>query len=344
MDLHKEFVKLSFDIIKMKNKLISLLLEIYEKEIYKEKGCRTIYEYAFKYAKLSKEVVDKAIRTLKHLEGKPCLKKIIETQGIHKVALVATIATAANEVIFAKHVENMSKAALFEFAKELRSQQEGMEGVAGRNESSECCFCQAIPSKMQIELDAEMQIMFLKFKEKYAKNFSNQEALRVMMKKMERLEVESESVKSLDIVEAKIRQDDKNIGEKKTGAKMACDEIAQLENLVPGNGKADEKLPLPSRHIPKIKKEEILKKYQHKCAYPGCVKPGETMHHRIPFAFERSHESIIPLCEVHHEFSHNGLISHELQEPENWRLKMAGATSIFDGFYLAKRNMSVEIE
>lgn len=298
MDLHKEFVRLSFDIIKMKNKLISLLLDIYEKEIYKEKGCRTIHEYGFKYAKLSKEVVDKAIRTLKHLEGKPCLKQAIETQGIHKVALVATIATEGNEQIFAKHLHNMSKTALFEFAKELRSQQKGIDGLNIKlfNESH---FCQAVPSKMQIELDAEMQTMFLKFKEKYAKNMSNKEVLKMMMKKTEE-------------------------GENKSS-----------KNSVPGNG--DEKLSLPSRYIPKVKKEEISKKYQNKCAYPGCVKAVETMHHRVPFAFKKTHESVVPLCKIHHEFAHNGVISHELQEPENWKLKIAGETSIFDKFYISKK-------
>lgn len=315
MDLHKEFVKLSFDIIKMKNKLISLLLEIYEKGIYKEKGCRTIYEYAFKYAKLSKEVVDKAIRTLKHLEGKPCLKQAIETQGIHKVALVATIATAENEQIFAKHVQNMSKAALFEFAKELRSGQEGMDGVVNvdmklfNERCEENHLCRAVPSKMQIELDSEMQTMFLKFKEKYAKNFSNQEALKMMLKKVEG-------------------------GENKS-----------IKNAITGNGEkdgSDEKPVLPSRYIPKVKKEEILKKYQNKCAYPSCVKAVETMHHRVPFSFERNHESVIPLCEVHHEFAHNGVIAHELQEPENWKLKMAGETSVFDEFYVAKRNVAIK--
>ena len=76
-ELHREFVTLAFDIIKMKNRLMALLLEIYERNIYKEQGCRTIYEYGFKYARLSKEVIDKALRTLKHFGDKPCFKKTI---------------------------------------------------------------------------------------------------------------------------------------------------------------------------------------------------------------------------------------------------------------------------
>lgn len=339
MNLHKEFVKLSFDIIKMKNKLISLLLEIYEKEIYKQCHCQTIHEYGFKYAKLSREMVDKAIRTLKHLENKPLLKQVIETHGIHKVAMVATIATPENEGIFAKHVENLSKPALFEFSKELRrrqqnekvSDQEAMFPGQTKDPSTSDPeipqFCQAVPAKITIELDPEMQILFLKFKGKYAKNLSNREALRVMLREMDRA---GDDVKGREAV---------------TNMPVKAGEIS-----VPGNGnrkhheganniKPMSEIRFPSRHIQKKKSMEIRAKYQHKCAYPGCVKTVEVMHHRIPFAFERSHESIIPLCDVHHEFAHNGLITHELLEPENWRLKTERRTSIFDQFYLKNRRV-----
>ncbi len=359
--LHKEFVKLSFDIIKMKNKLISLLLEIYEKEIYKERGCRTIHEYGFKYAKLSRELVNKAIRTLKHLENKPFLKQVIETQGIHKVALVATIATPENEKIFAGHIRNMSKPALFEFTKELRHNMkngeasgqksmfaekigysENLEEHYQKDESARLVtilrFCQAVPSKMQIELDTEMQTLFLKFKEKYAKNLSNREALRVMLKKME---APDQKVIPGNVIVKKSNQviDEKPVPAYRTGrpgndfGQSATVDIRDY--LLHEN----EKNVFPSRRIRNKKDQEIRLKYHHKCAYPGCVKTVEVMHHRIPFAFERSHESVIPLCDVHHEFAHNGLIAHELLEPENWQLKTEGSTSIFDQFYLQNRHV-----
>ena len=160
----------------MKNKLMSLLLEIYEKEIFREHGCRTIYEYAFKYAKLSKETVNKALQTLRKVEDKPCLKKMIETQGIYKVAIVATLATPETDKVFAQHVENMSKPALFEFAKELRH-----GSAANANETAKC---HAAPQKLTIELDEELQILFLRLKNKYAKDFSNKEALKVLLRKL----------------------------------------------------------------------------------------------------------------------------------------------------------------
>ncbi|MBI5753967.1 hypothetical protein HZA40_02375 [Candidatus Peregrinibacteria bacterium] len=149
-DLHRIFVKLSFDIIKMKNKLISLLLEIYEQKIYKNYSCLTIYEYAFKYAKLSKEVVDKAVRTLKHLENKPCLKGAIETQGIHKVALVATIATPETDAAWADKLKNMSKPAVQELSKEVRYKMENGDCVnqnlfGEKSASAENANCKTSP-------------------------------------------------------------------------------------------------------------------------------------------------------------------------------------------------------
>ena len=77
------------------------------------------------------------------------------------MAMVATIATPETDKVLAQHVENMSKAALFEFAKELRHGHEK---------------CEAVNGKIKIELDEEMLKIFLKLKDKYAKGCSNGEA------------------------------------------------------------------------------------------------------------------------------------------------------------------------
>lgn len=161
MNLHQEFKKLAFDISEMKKKLISLLLEIYEKEIYKEHGCTTIYEYAYKYAKLSRERVQKALRTLKNTEGLPELRAQIATSGLDKVALVVKLATPENEKLLVQHVQTMPTPVLQQFTKEIRH--------------GKC-----VVPKMTIELDEEMQIMFNQLKKKHGA--SNQETLRIILK------------------------------------------------------------------------------------------------------------------------------------------------------------------
>jgi hypothetical protein len=56
----------------------------------------------------------------KNLKGKPHLQKAVESEGIHKVALVAKLATPASDAAFADKVRNMSKLSLEELTRELR--------------------------------------------------------------------------------------------------------------------------------------------------------------------------------------------------------------------------------
>jgi hypothetical protein len=239
-NLHKEFVKTAFDINKMKNKLMSLLLEIYEKEIYKKYNCGSIFEYGFKYARLSKNVVEKGIRTLRNLENKPCLKKMIETQGIHKVALVATLADEKTDKIFAEYVGNMSKPALAELAKEVRAKRDSafFDDAKARvlrrdqvDEFGDGSFdakinfnmkgCQAVNKKIKIELDEETEILFLRLKKKYAKESSNKYALKVLLKKMADVVERKGGELMADFVEGEGGELKADVVERKGGELMA---------------------------------------------------------------------------------------------------------------------------
>ncbi|MEK7673255.1 MAG: hypothetical protein AAB373_05210 [Patescibacteria group bacterium] len=376
MNLHREFVKLSFDIFKMKNRLISLLLEIFEKEIYLEHGCADIFEYGFKYAKLSRETVEKALRTLKHVEDKPFLKQAIAKCGIHKVALVATIATPETDKVFAEHVANMSKPALFEFAKEVRfglkqgkingENMEIGENLFGQNLGNQHFDasvnqyrkpCRAASNNLKIELDHEMQILFFQLKHRLQKeqkrDFSNKEALRLMLGKLAQKEViKSELAKTkTSLLVQKGVPGNGTAGGQKVAEESAKGTIQQevgsaenlknqLENKAINEDPKDEQPILQeavSRYVPAKQKREILHKYQNHCAYPNCAKPAENIHHRRPFAQSQSHETIIPLCKNHHEFAHNGIVGGQDQEPKDWRLTVNSQKSRVDELYLAYR-------
>ena len=157
-DLHKKFIKLGRERNRITYKLLALLPEIYERGIYKE-YYPSIYEYAGRLAGLSRGVVDKALQLEKKLEDKPCLQKAIETQGVHKVAIIANIATPETDRAFADKVENMSKGALQQLSKEIRGKQE----------------------RITIELDEEMRFMFIQIKKELGIT-SNKEALREILK------------------------------------------------------------------------------------------------------------------------------------------------------------------
>ena len=146
--------------------LLNMLPEIYESGIWK-KYAGDIYKYAGRYGGIGRSSVEKRLKLEKHLENKPQLKAAIEKVGIHKVALMATIATPANEKMLADKALNMSKNALQTLSKELRG-----------NDSIEPC--QARPVKITIELDAEMTFLFLKFKKKF-KNLNNKEVMKKLL-------------------------------------------------------------------------------------------------------------------------------------------------------------------
>ncbi|MBI2634629.1 hypothetical protein HYW82_03115 [Candidatus Peregrinibacteria bacterium] len=301
MDLHKEFISLNYQIIGMKNKLISLLLEIYEQEIYKKHGCSTIYEYAFKYAKLSKERVQKALRTLKNTENTPLIRAQIETCGLDKVALVAKLATPENQHLYAEHVQNMPTPVLQAYTKEIRQ---------GKP---------AAP-KMMIELDEEMQILFNQLKKQLAPNFSNQSALKIILKTVSGDAFSNYASRSQT---DQLPQTDATIKHSEINEKQP------LESPPQQNAPS-----LPSRTIPAHIKRAVTKKTAGKCAYPHCTKPIENFHHTVPFAFQKNHNSLVGLCKVHHEFCHHGVVCDELKDPEKWRLSLESHKSLFDSFYL----------
>ncbi|MBI4234974.1 HNH endonuclease [Candidatus Peregrinibacteria bacterium] len=355
-DLHRQFRALVFDIHKMKNRLMMLLLEIYEQEIYKKHNCSTIYEYAFKYAKLSKETVQLALRTLRNTEDKPLLRAQIESKGIYKVAMVAKLATPETEKFYADHVQRMRKPVLFEFAKEVRksgkmgNDEEVKQEASGENAEDAAQFeakCCAVVPKVSIELDEEMQIIFNQLKKEYGENLSNKEALRMILKKLKesgKTQSASQKSKSKDVPG--------NVSQNQATTPVTENQISKTASVntthwpckirkhsaapLPAASKATPTKPpkFPSHTIPRDKKREIDIKQNHKCAYPNCVKPIENYHHKIPFSFNRSHESLVGLCEVHHEFCHHGVIRHELDEPNRWRLNIQAARSQFDNFFL----------
>jgi hypothetical protein len=62
-----------------------------------------------------------------------------------------------------------------------------------------------------------------------------------------------------------------------------------------------------SRYIPIAQKRSAFEKTKGQCSHPNCNKPAEILHHKERFTTKKSHESITPLCKVHHEFAHNGI-------------------------------------
>ncbi len=78
--------------------------------------------------------------------------------------------------------------------------------------------------------------------------------------------------------------------------------------------------PKPGRNIPKAKQDKLEEKYKGVCAFPTCTKPADVIHHPERYALTKNHDNLKPLCKVHHELAHHGLIKNEEQDPTTWEL------------------------
>lgn len=77
-----------------------------------------------------------------------------------------------------------------------------------------------------------------------------------------------------------------------------------------------------SRYIRADKKRQIIAKTNGKCSYPNCNFPYEIFHLTHRYSESESHDSIIPLCKIHHEFMHNGLVKNERMSVKYWTLNL----------------------
>ncbi|MBI4231974.1 HNH endonuclease [Candidatus Peregrinibacteria bacterium] len=175
-ELHKEFVRLGGMRHKLKNKMLAILPAIYESGVYK-KYAATIIEYAGKFGDIAKTTVIKRLRLERNLKDKPYLKAAIKEVGVHKVALLAKIATSETDEAFADKAVNMSKVAVQALAKELHAQQ--FESVAIERAPR---ACKAVPRTARLELDEEATFLLMKLKEKLGKNLSDKEFVKLILR------------------------------------------------------------------------------------------------------------------------------------------------------------------
>ncbi|MFA6917618.1 MAG: hypothetical protein WC285_02150, partial [Candidatus Gracilibacteria bacterium] len=85
--------------------------------------------------------------------------------------------------------------------------------------------------------------------------------------------------------------------------------------------------PKITRYIRAFKKRKIITRTNGKCSYPNCNSPFQILHHVDRFSESKSHESVIPLCKIHHEFAHNNLIQNEKLSTKQWGLSVAGQST-----------------
>jgi hypothetical protein len=282
--LHLEFVRLGSMRLKLKNKMLLILPEIYKSGIWKNYA-GSIVEYAGKYGDIAKSTVIKRLRLEENLEEKPYLKAAIGEVGVHKVAMVAKIATTESDFALADKVLNMSKMAVQSLSKELKT-------ISPQAEEPQPVSCKATPRTAKIELDEEATFLLMKLKTKLGKHMSDKDFLKM-------------------ILEERIANEFPKRRPPKKSQKSVTGDTSRKT----------------TRYIPAATKYQAINKTQGRCSYPGCNSPFQVFHHTDRYSISKNHNSIIPLCKIHHEFAHNSLIQNEAGNVSRWQMAVVGQVS-----------------
>jgi hypothetical protein len=200
----------------------------------------------------------------------------------------------------------MSKPALQQFSKELRGK---------------------IQTSWNIEMDEEMMTMFLKLKKnlgKFGSNFSNKEAMRRMLARLSALDTESKSVMVKNQKPQPQAKNSKKIpGQKRHSQGEGCfnryDKLEKRNEQIIGSKIHKATSPKITRYIQAAKKRLTLSQTNGKCAHENCNQPAQILHHKQRFSQTKNHDSLIPLCKIHHEFAHNGITETMTEADERYR-------------------------
>lgn len=294
--IHGQFVEYGRNAHEWLRKCALLLPQIERKEIWRKKGFGSIYEYAAKLAGMSRSSVSEALRVLKRIEDKPELRKVVEVFGIQRVRPVAGIATAETAAFWAEKARDMSKHTLETYVREYRK--EFLPGEELTDQEKSTWLGTANLDQTTLQNQAAIS--------------GTAPKAEITTQQKQRIEME------LDL----------EIAQKLLKLKGAGDWNALMKNLLAEREeKLEQKKPQPiatkSRHIPTRIERFVLEKTNGQCAYPGCTKPHESLHHTQRFALEKIHDPdrLAPLCEEHERIAHLGLIENEEEPSENWRLR-----------------------
>lgn len=313
--LHEKFVMYGASAKSWMRQCVMLLPEINRRQIWKQKGFGSIYEYAAKLAGMSRNTVDDALRILEKIEDKPNLLLVAQAKGLGAIRPVITTATLDDEKFWAQKAAGMSKHTLETYVREFKKQEDQkiiderhqrlseiglfsapldatMEtfgnrarpgtDVKGKESEETVNACAGAPietATITMDLDPKIASMLLKLKGHNDWNTLMQELL----------EFREEKLKAEEPEPAVQRSDGRSV----------------------------------TRYIPTRIKNHVLKKTNGQCAYPGCAKPYQILHHTQRFALEKTHDPqrLVPLCKGHEAIAHHGLIKRETQDVQNWRLR-----------------------
>lgn len=321
--LHQQFVEYGRNSKEWTRKCILLLPEIEKQQIWRKKRFKDIYEYAAKLAGMSHYQVNEGIRTLKKTENLPEIRKVIEEKGINAVRPILTIVNQETAAFWAEKSRIMSQHTLETYVRGFRNLQ-SVSGLRAQADQSVASLPSALihhsPSTeylkstispkvtITIQLDPQIADQLQKLKGQSDWNETIGELLKLRQEKLDQ--------NKPAIVEVVARQSTFTNKESGSEPLNKLEALRPIPNLIHNkNGH--------SRNIPTAIKKYVLAKTNCTCAFPGCMKSYEILHHTDRFALYHAHDPdhIVPLCKGHERLVHLGLIENENQSPQFWKIR-----------------------
>ena len=301
--LHREFQTYGRNAKHWIRKCQLLLPKIRDEEVWKKKGFSSIYEYAAKLAGMSHNSVNEALRVLDKLENKPLLKEKVEKYGINRVKPVVAIATELTEDFWAEKIDELAQKPLETYVREYKLKYGKAEVIA------ENVILRAEGQRIQSQ-DYEMSNGV----EDVEGSMSTQPKISMYMK----LDVKTiEQLKKIkgdrdwnEVMKDLLRE-----------SRVKTEEGLEQTTREASASNPTEEPPAPintgKRYIPAKIKKHVIKKTSGCCAYPGCTKPYEILHHTKRFALDSTHDTdtLVALCKAHERIAHAGLIENEEDAP-----------------------------
>lgn len=129
------------------------------------------------------------------------------------------------------------------------------------------------------------------------------------------------------VVERRFRQFKRDLERKKSKTLTFNEVIENLLGRVGGEKVVVQVCPNcvdkgKGRYIPKDVKRLVRAIHGASCAFPGCRKASDSLHHTKRWFLNQEHDPkhIVPLCRGHENLVHAGLIENEDEAPAEWRV------------------------
>ena len=253
--------------LKWRQKFIGLLPEVNKRELYKKRGCGSIYEFAAKLAGLSIDQVKRVITLEKKLEDKPALHDALVNGDVsmNKIGRVVSVATQENAQEVLKVTKVLPQKALGVWARDLKNSEKEQK------KDSSGSALNLLPEEKSVRA--------------HELNFNLPDEV---VDELNRLNEQGQDMGKIlseffDWRKQKIEQEKLEISK-------------QVAEAGPTNSR------YKNVRVRRVLEEEFGKK----CAVPGCNKPSMEIHHTLLFAVAHVHDPqfMVPLCCEHHQIAH----------------------------------------